>query len=99
MRSRAWETRTEDAGVGFPIDQALVERLLFLVDPHHIVGVGELREMRIVGREPGDAAEIDAILMLEDSARPGAGGLGVGADGDTPAFEVLRGKRLAAVHV
>ena len=47
-------------------------------------------DMRILHGHPGDSAEIDAVLVLENAANPDARGLRIGAHADLPAFQVLR---------
>ena len=63
MRRRAFSclgNRAEDAGVGLAVDETLIERLLALVDAHDVGWIGVLGKMRIIGRDPGDATEVDA---------------------------------------
>ena len=49
-----------------------------------------LGHMLVAGQHPGDLVEIDAVLVLQDAARPDAGGDRVAAvDADPPAFQVL----------
>jgi hypothetical protein len=46
--------------------------------------------MLVTRQHPGDLVEIDAVLVLENAARPDAGGDGVAAiDADLLAFEIL----------
>ena len=88
------EVGAENTGVGLAVDQPLIERLLALVDAHDVGRIGVLRQMRIVGGDPRDATEVDAVFMLENAACPGAGRLGVGAHRNPPALEVFRRHRL-----
>ena len=48
-------------------------------------------DVLVARQHPGDLGEVDAVLVLQDAARPHAGGDGVAAvDADALAFEVLR---------
>ena len=49
------------------------------------------RDVLVAGKHPGDLSQIDAVLLLQDAARPYAGRDRVAAiDADLLAFEVLR---------
>jgi hypothetical protein len=62
-----------------------------LLDRHHVRRRLILRHVLIAGEHPGDLAQIDAVFLLQDAARPHAGGDRVAAvDADLPAFEVFR---------
>ena len=49
-------------------------------------------DVLVAGQHPRDAVQVDAVLVLQDAARPQAGRDGVAAiDADLLAFEILRG--------
>src|SRR6266481_7766925 len=51
-----------------------------------------LGHVLVAGQHPGDLAEVDAMLILQDASRPQAGGDRVAAnDPDLAAFQILRG--------
>ncbi len=77
-----------------------VAHLLAGLDRHHIGGRAIFRHVLVAGQHPGDLAEIDPVLLLQDAARPDAGGDGVAAvDADLFALEILgRGDAGLAVH-
>src|SRR6185312_9950959 len=58
-------------------------------------GIDIFRDMRVLVGDPFDVAGIDAVVMLEDAAQPGARRLAVGAHADPLALEVGRGERAA----
>ena len=72
-------------------------RIEFAVEQHRhdllsrgraLGGVLVFRHVRILERDPVDAVEIDAIVVGEDAANPGAGRGGEGANADALAVEV-----------
>jgi hypothetical protein len=57
---------------------------------HHIGRRPVLGHVLVAGEHPGDLAEVDAVLLLQDAARPDAGRDGVAAvDADLSALEIL----------
>ena len=68
-----------------------VLHLLARLDRHDVRRRPVLGHVLVARQHPGDLAEIDAVLLLQDAARPHAGRDGVAAiDADPLAFEVLR---------
>ena len=55
----------------------------------------ELGDMRVLERHPVDRIQIDAIVIGQDAAQPGAGRGGERADADALAVEVGRLQRAA----
>ena len=57
----------------------------------HVRWVFKSQHVLVVGRHPGDLVQVDAVLALQDAARPQPGGDGVAAvDPDLAALQVLR---------
>ncbi len=68
-----------------------VLHLLAGLDRHHVGGRLVFGDVLVARQHPGDLAEIDAVFVLQDAARPDAGGDRIAAvDADPLAFEVLR---------
>jgi hypothetical protein len=73
------------------VDRAGQQQVLHRLAAETVVHIRrrlEFQNVFVVGRNPGDLVQVDAILGLQDAARPQPGGDGVAAvDPDLPALQ------------
>ena len=82
----------EDRRIDLAVEQHLLDRFAFR-RALHILGIAIFGQMRVLENNPGDAIQIDAVILGQKAAHPGARRLGIGAHADALAVQIARRQR------